>query len=132
MIPLNPCSAYLRTKQFVREEWDALFADHAKHPAYGVGGGWRGLLYANLAIIDPKRSYEFFAQKNFDPGWLDGGATRAWYLAYAAGQICTAVTRNYCGIMLMASQVLEVHDEDDVGKEYVAESSVSLQHDRGV
>ena len=113
MIPLNPCSAYLRTKQFVKEEWDALFADHAKHPAHSVGGGWRGLLYANLAIIDPKRSYEFFAQKNFYPGWLDGGATRAWYLAYAAGQMYTAV--NY-GIMLMASQVLEVHsNEDDVG-----------------
>ena len=86
MIPLNPSSAYIRSKKFVAEEWQSYFRDGAVAPAHTVGGGWRGLLYANLAIIDPVASYRFFSQDNFDYGWLDGGASRTWYLAYAAGE----------------------------------------------
>lgn len=41
---------------------------------------------ANLALIDPRTSFDFFARKEFDPAWLDGGASRTWYLAFAAGQ----------------------------------------------
>lgn len=85
MIPLNPSSALTRTKKFVGEEWNAYFANGAVTDARNVVGGWKGLLYANLAIIDPGTSYSFFAQNNFDPSWLDGGASRTWYLAYAAG-----------------------------------------------
>lgn len=87
MIPLNPSSALTRTKKFVTEEWNAYFANGAVAQASKVAGGWKGLLYANLAIIDPKASYDFFAQGNFDPSWLDGGASRTWYLAYAAGEL---------------------------------------------
>ncbi|KAI9809689.1 MAG: hypothetical protein M1825_000121 [Sarcosagium campestre] len=82
MIPLNPTSALTRTKQFVTEEWAKYFNNGRVDQ---VVGGWRGILYANLAIIDAKASWNFFAQQNFDVGWLDGGATRTWYLAYAAG-----------------------------------------------
>lgn len=85
MIPLNPSSTLTRTKQFVQEEWDTYFANNAADPASNVVGGWKGILYANLAIIDPKSSWNFFAQPNFDNSWLDGGASRTWYLAYAAG-----------------------------------------------
>jgi endo-1,3(4)-beta-glucanase len=85
MIPLNPSSALTRTKQFVQEEWSTYFANGAADPASNVAGGWRGILYANLAIVDPRTSWDFFAQPNFDNSWLDGGASRTWYLAYAAG-----------------------------------------------
>ena len=85
MIPINPFSALTRTAQFVTEEWNAYFANNATDPASGVVGGWKGILYANLAIIDPVSSWNFFSQENFDPSWLDGGASLTWYLAYAAG-----------------------------------------------
>ncbi|EAW08297.1 glucan endo-1,3-beta-D-glucosidase [Aspergillus clavatus NRRL 1] len=85
MLPLLPSSAFVRRAQFVQEEWDALFASHGPAPAEKVVGGWKGVLYANLALIDPAASWNFFTQPNFDYGWIDGGATRTWYLAYAAG-----------------------------------------------
>lgn len=85
MIPLNPFSTLTRTTNFVKEEWNTYFADNAIDPASKVVGGWKGILYANLAIIDPITSWKFFSQENFDPTWLDGGASLTWYLAYAAG-----------------------------------------------
>ncbi|PYI04982.1 endo-1,3-beta-glucanase Engl1 [Aspergillus sclerotiicarbonarius CBS 121057] len=85
MLPLLPSSSYVRRQNFVREEWNALFASNATDPAAAVTGGWKGVLYANLALIDPASSWEFFAQSNFDYSWLDGGASRTWYLAFAAG-----------------------------------------------
>lgn len=86
MIPINPSSAYTRTARFVREEWNSYFDANGSTPVDTVQGGWRGLLYANLAIIDPKAAWDFFAQPNFDPSWLDSGASRTWYLAYAASE----------------------------------------------
>jgi endo-1,3(4)-beta-glucanase len=88
MLPLLPNSAYTRQEGFVTEEWNAMFAEGASTPAGKVEGGWRGVLFANLAIIDPAKAWNFFAQDNFDMGWIDGGATRTWYLAYAAGKSC--------------------------------------------
>lgn len=84
MIPLLPFSCLTRSLQFVAEEWVTYFADGAFNQAKDVQGGWKGLLYSNLAIINPTASYNFFTQADFKPEWLDGGATRAWYIAYAA------------------------------------------------
>ena len=86
MIPLQPFSSLIRTKQFVTEEWETYFADNAVNPASNVTGGWRGLLYANLALIDPQASFDFFTSSRFDPSYLDGGASQTWYLAFAAGK----------------------------------------------
>ncbi|KXG53591.1 Glycoside hydrolase, family 81 [Penicillium griseofulvum] len=85
MLPLMPHSPFTRRKEFVSQEWQAMFAESATNPASKVDGGWRGVLYANLALIDPKASWKFFTQPNFDYSWIDGGATRTWYLAFAAG-----------------------------------------------
>lgn len=85
MIPILPCSAYTRDRQFVADEWNAMFAPNAVKPASTVDGGWRGILYGNLALNDPKTAYDFFAQSDFDYAFLDGGASRVWYLAFAAG-----------------------------------------------
>lgn len=85
MLPLMPNSAYLRSRNFVSQEWNAMFAPNASDPAQNVEGGWKGVLYANLALIDPNASWNFFSQSNFSYSWLDGGASRTWYLAYAAG-----------------------------------------------
>lgn len=82
MLPLNPSSSLTRKPNFVREEWAKYFDNNRVN---SVTDGWRGILMANLALIDPKTSYNFFADANFDPAYLDGGASRTWYLAMAAG-----------------------------------------------
>lgn len=87
MLPLLPSSTYTRNRKFVTEEWNALFGPNSTLPVDKVASGWRGVLYANLAIIDPVASWNFFAQPNFDYGLLDQGATRTWYLAFAAGKL---------------------------------------------
>jgi len=85
MLPLIASSGYTRRHDFVQEEWNALFGPGGPTPAGNVTGGWKGILFGNLAIIDPASSWNFFAQTAFDLEWIDGGASRTWYLAYAAG-----------------------------------------------
>ncbi|OKL59334.1 hypothetical protein UA08_05390 [Talaromyces atroroseus] len=88
MLPLLPSSAYTRNETFVKQEWDAMFATNSCTPASTVtSGGWKGVLYANYAIIDPRESYDFFNTSGFNMTWIDGGATRTWYLAYAAARL---------------------------------------------
>lgn len=90
MVPLNPASSYLRPRAFVKEEWDAMFSDGRalKDGPDGADGGWRGILHANLALLDPKASLAFFRDGvggYWDDAWIDGGASRTWYLVWAAG-----------------------------------------------
>jgi endo-1,3(4)-beta-glucanase len=82
MIPINPISAYIRQPTYVQEEWDTYFAN--RNP-YDIDNGWRGIVMADLAIIDPTTSWNFFNNATFDYTTLDGGASLTWYLAYAAG-----------------------------------------------
>ena len=86
MVPISPPTALLRSRAFVKEEWDRFFSDGRAN----VEGGWRGILYANLALIDPKASYGFFrdgVNGFWDERWIDGGATRTWYLLWAAAMV---------------------------------------------
>ena len=73
-----------------------MFAANASTPASKVEGGWKGVLYANLALIDPKASWEFFAADDFDYNFIDGGASRTWYLAYAAGRFKHILLTSFC------------------------------------
>lgn len=85
MLPLLPSSAYIRNPNFVTQEWNEYFGPNGAKPATQVDGGWKGVLYANLALIQPKAAWNFFSSNNFDYSWVDGGASRTWYLAFAAG-----------------------------------------------
>jgi len=84
MLPLLPHTPYVRTQDFVAEEWNAYFSNGR---ANEIVGGWKSILYGNLATIDPRGAYAFFSSKDFDPSWLDGGASLTWYLCYAAGTL---------------------------------------------
>lgn len=86
MLPINPSTAYTRPRAFAKEEWDRFFSDNRGL----VEGGWRGVLYANLALVDPKASYAFFRDGvlgHWDERWIDGGASRTWYLVWAAAMV---------------------------------------------
>ncbi|KAL5471763.1 hypothetical protein PMIN07_001411 [Paraphaeosphaeria minitans] len=63
---------------------------HKANPPTGgpyVDGGWRGVLFANLALIDAKTAYAFFRDGVggvWDERWVDEGASRSWYLVWCA------------------------------------------------
>ena len=83
MLPLMPMSTFIRTPDFVQQEWDAYsLASYAAT----LQDGWRGILMANQAIIDPVASYNFFinATGDFQFTLLDGGASQTWYLAWSS------------------------------------------------
>ncbi|PSR75980.1 glycoside hydrolase family 81 protein [Coniella lustricola] len=81
MLPLLPSTKYVRRADFVREEWAQYFSDGR---ADSVVGGWRGILYGNLATVQPGQAWDWFSRDGFDPSWLDGGASLTWYMAYSA------------------------------------------------
>ncbi|KAK9245612.1 endo-1,3(4)-beta-glucanase [Lipomyces tetrasporus] len=81
MLPVTPVSSYIRSPTFVKEEWTSLLSSIAPT----LTDGWKGILYANLALYDPTSSYKFFTSSSFRNSYLDGGASLTWYLAYAAG-----------------------------------------------
>ncbi|KAJ6273192.1 Utp14-domain-containing protein [Bipolaris maydis] len=56
MAPITPATLLIRPRAFVKEEWDKFFSNGKAN----VDGGWRSVLYANLAIVDAKASYGFF------------------------------------------------------------------------
>lgn len=80
MIPVTPVSSLLRDPTFVQQEWE----QNVSQFIGDVNSGWLGILHSNQALYDPKSAYEFFSQDNFQTLWLDGGASRTWYLAYSA------------------------------------------------
>ena len=76
-IPIIPPSSFIRTPTFVREEWEQIL-----EPIVGqVNDGWRGIIMLNVALFDPKLSYSFFSQPNFNRRYLDGGQSLTWSLA---------------------------------------------------
>jgi endo-1,3(4)-beta-glucanase len=80
MIPVSPISWFIRSRRFVEEEWCRYFAeDHLTGD-----DGWKGILYSNYSIIQPKKAWNFFASDGFKRVWLDGGASRTWYLTMSA------------------------------------------------
>jgi endo-1,3(4)-beta-glucanase len=90
MIPINPSSSLTRPRAFVQEEWDAMFSRGraTKDGPEGVNDVWRGILHANLALADPRESFNFFrdgVDGHWDDRWVDGSASRTWYLVWAAG-----------------------------------------------
>jgi endo-1,3(4)-beta-glucanase len=81
MLPVGTHSGLTRAANFVTEEWNTYFSNGRVD---AINSGWKGILYANLALVDPKTAWTFFAQPGWQDTWLDGGASRSWYLAMAA------------------------------------------------
>ncbi|KAF4964794.1 hypothetical protein FSARC_7306 [Fusarium sarcochroum] len=81
MIPILPVSNLARTGTFVKQEWSTYF-DKGRVDKFD--NLWKGIIYGNYATIQPKAAWDFFRQSNFKANWIDGGASRTWYMAYAA------------------------------------------------
>lgn len=83
-----PFTPYVRTSTLVQQEWDAYFGNYSNgFSPYidGVHGGWRGILEADYALVDPTGAYAFFDNSTggFDAEYLDDGASLTWYLVSA-------------------------------------------------
>ncbi|KHO01794.1 glycosyl hydrolase [Metarhizium album ARSEF 1941] len=85
MIPILAATPFVRDRKFVREEWEAFFD---KGRADSIRNAWKGIVYGNYATIEPRKAWEFFASRDFDPQWLDGGASMTWFMAYSAALGC--------------------------------------------
>ena len=82
MIPILPPSNLARTNKFVKEEWDVFFNNGRIDK---INNAWKSVIYANYATIEPKKAWDYFNATTFQASWLDGGASRTWYMAYAGG-----------------------------------------------
>ncbi|KTW26479.1 hypothetical protein T552_02960 [Pneumocystis carinii B80] len=85
MLPLTSISPYIRIPSFVKSEWE----NKLQSIVGGIPDGWKGILYANLAISDPKTSFNFFS-KNFDKKFLDMGSSLTWYLVFSSAFLNSA------------------------------------------
>ena len=83
MIPVHSPTGLTRNKNFISEEWNAFFGDGKID---NIDNFWKGIAYGNYALVDPEASWEFFSSDSFNPGWIDGGNSRSWFMAYAAGK----------------------------------------------
>ncbi|KAF2742694.1 glycoside hydrolase family 81 protein [Sporormia fimetaria CBS 119925] len=83
MLPLNPTTPYIRSRRFAEEEWEKYFSGGR---AEKVEGGWKGVLFGNLATIRPEEAWRFFTEKGMEElsRSLDSGASLTWYLNFAA------------------------------------------------
>lgn len=83
MIPLLAPTPFIRRPEFVEEEWNVFFSNGRIDD---IRNAWKGIIYGSYATVNPKMAWEFFSSKQFDPQWLDGGASLTWFLAFSAGR----------------------------------------------
>ncbi|KAI8874951.1 glycoside hydrolase family 81 protein, partial [Backusella circina FSU 941] len=75
-LPMTPMLAeYIRTPEFVTQEWD----QKLENVAPTVNSPWAGVLYSNLAIINPGDAYPKLRNVQ-----MDDGQTRSYSLYLAA------------------------------------------------
>lgn len=110
MLPIMPFSTLSRSTTFVQQEWDAYFGSSGIRPVDEVTGGWKGILMANLAIVDPTTSYNYFSNStgDFSLADLDGGASQTWYLAWSAALGGSSASYKE---MRRSDSVMEAQDE---------------------
>ncbi|CAI2163685.1 16947_t:CDS:2 [Funneliformis geosporum] len=80
MIPVTPIMPYIRSKKFITEEFNQIFAPIVD----GLTGNFQSLIEMNRAIIDPDAAFDHFA--NNINATLDDGLSRSWALFWCAVQ----------------------------------------------
>lgn len=78
-LPITPISSFMRHPNFVEEEW----VEKLEPIVANVTDGWLGIMYLNVALFDPNKSYEFFSSSSFSSSYLDDGQSLTWSLAYS-------------------------------------------------
>uniref|UniRef100_K3WBF8 glucan endo-1,3-beta-D-glucosidase n=1 Tax=Globisporangium ultimum (strain ATCC 200006 / CBS 805.95 / DAOM BR144) TaxID=431595 RepID=K3WBF8_GLOUD len=79
MIPVSPINEIVRTRQFIKEEWDDILSNEAIVKDASSTSAWLSLLYVNYATIDQQAAMQRLATVQ-----MDDGLTRSWALYNAA------------------------------------------------
>eukprot|EP00644_Phytophthora_capsici_P010121 jgi/Phyca11/120544/e_gw1.41.147.1 len=79
MIPVSAVTEFVRTKQFVKEEWEQVLGKEAIVTREDTGNAWLSLLYANFAMVDKQRALGVLQKAK-----MDDGLSRSWALYMAA------------------------------------------------
>ncbi|KAL8009594.1 putative endo-1,3(4)-beta-glucanase, acyl-CoA N-acyltransferase, glycosyl hydrolase family 81 [Plasmopara halstedii] len=85
MIPVSAVTEYVRTKQFVKEEWEQVLSKESIVTREDTGNSWLSLLYANFAIVDKQRALRVLQKAK-----MDDGLSRSWalYMAASFAELC--------------------------------------------
>ncbi|EGZ24128.1 putative endo-1,3-beta-glucanase [Phytophthora sojae] len=79
MIPVSAVTEFVRTKQFVKEEWEQVLSKEMIVTREDTGNSWLSLLYANFAMVDKQRALGVLQKAK-----MDDGLSRSWALYMAA------------------------------------------------
>ncbi|CAI5721991.1 unnamed protein product [Hyaloperonospora brassicae] len=79
MIPVSAVTEFVRTKQFVQEEWEQVLGNEAIVTREDTSNAWLSLLYANFAMVDKQRAMRVLQKTK-----MDDGLSRSWALYMAA------------------------------------------------
>lgn len=80
MLPVSPVTPAVRSKQFVKEEWDQVLSKLPFVQDWQANAsGWTSLLFANYSAVDSALACHVLAQCP-----MDDGLSRAWALYIAA------------------------------------------------
>ncbi|OQS00240.1 endo-1,3(4)-beta-glucanase [Thraustotheca clavata] len=83
MIPTTPVTEYVRSKTFVKEEWDQVISTLpiVTNVTESLNNTWSSIIYLNYARVDPDTAISKLKKVP-----MDDGLTRAWALYMAASQ----------------------------------------------
>ncbi|OQR90178.1 endo-1,3(4)-beta-glucanase [Achlya hypogyna] len=81
MIPTTPVTEFVRTKTFVKEEWDQILSKLPLIKNAQTDNAWASLLYLNYATVNPDAAVTMLAKVA-----MDDGLARSWALYIAASQ----------------------------------------------
>lgn len=79
MIPISPVTEFVRTKEFVSQEWTQVLSKISMIVNNDLTNTWSSLLYANYATVDKAT-----AMSKLQTAALDDGLSRTWALYMAA------------------------------------------------
>lgn len=79
MIPISPVTEFVRTKEFVQQEWTQVLSKISMIVNNDLTNTWSSLLYANYATVDKAT-----AMTKLQTAAMDDGLTRSWALYMAA------------------------------------------------
>ncbi|TYZ59685.1 hypothetical protein PybrP1_011346 [[Pythium] brassicae (nom. inval.)] len=79
MIPITPVTEFVRTRTFVKEEWDQVLSNEPIVTSLDITNPWLSLLMANYARIDRARAIAVLQTCQ-----VDDGLSRSWALYMAA------------------------------------------------
>ncbi|KAH7477088.1 putative endo-1,3(4)-beta-glucanase [Phytophthora ramorum] len=79
MLPVSAVTEFVRTKQFVKEEWEQVLAKETIVTREDTSNSWLSLLYMNFAMVDKQRALGVLQKAK-----MDDGLSRSWALYMAA------------------------------------------------